>query len=105
MGSNFVSVSELMHAAYFHSRRLARLFPSAFRFTQPHYHNAVGAFMRRPSDPVVLRRHLVATPGLNPDLKSSGLRFRVERLRPRQPGQQQQYDEWQHERDATCLPE
>lgn len=77
---NFVSLAELTRSAFFHSRRMARRFPAAFRFTLHHYDNAVGAFLRREATSMELHRNLAATPGLNPNLKTSRLRYRMARI-------------------------
>ncbi len=75
--ANFTSVQELGRCAYFTSQRLARRFAGAFQLTTPADENAVGAFLRRGSSTHTLRANLRATPGLNPDLKTSRLRYRV----------------------------
>ncbi len=75
--ANFTSVRKLRRCAYYSSRRLARRSSAAFQLTTPVDENAVGAFLRRESSTGNLRANLRATPGLNPDLKSSRLRYRV----------------------------
>ncbi len=75
--ANFTSPQALRRCAYFSSRRLAGRFAGAFQLTTPADENAVGVFLRRPSSTRALRANLRATPGLNPDLKTSRLRYRV----------------------------
>ncbi len=75
--ANFTSALALRRCGYFSSRRLAGRFAGAFQLTTPADENAVGVFLRLPSSPRALRANLRATPGLNPDLKTSRLRYRV----------------------------
>jgi spermidine synthase len=80
LAMNFVSADELGDCAYFTNARVRERFPAAFRFSTPYNDNAVGAFLRRASDSRELREHMKAVPGLNPNLKTSRLRFGVQRL-------------------------
>ena len=75
--ANFTSAQALRSCAYYSSRRLAGRFAGVFQLTTPADENAVGVFLRRPSSTRALRANLRATPGLNPDLKTSRLSYRV----------------------------
>ena len=75
--ANFASVQELRRCAYFSRRGLARRFSAAFQLTTPADENAIGAFLRAASSTGALRATLRATPGLNPDLKTSRLRYQA----------------------------
>ncbi len=75
--ANFTSTQALRDCAYYSSRRLAGRFAGAFQLKTPADENAVGVFLRRPSSPRTLRSNLRATPGLNPDLKTSRLSYRA----------------------------
>ena len=84
--ANFTSIQELRRCGYYHSRRLAGRFSAAFQLTTPVDENAVGAFLRWSSSTGTLRANLRATPGLNPDRKTSRLRYRVRTASPRARG-------------------
>jgi len=77
---NFGSVQELNECAWFGLPAIGKRFAAAFQFTTPLYENAIGAFVRRPTGSAALREQLRSVPGLNPDLKSSKLNYRVCRL-------------------------
>lgn len=77
---NFVGRRELRESGFFRSRRVAGRFAAAFELTTPVDENAVGAFLRAPSDSRTLRRRLTAVPGMNPMLKTSPLRYRIRRI-------------------------
>jgi spermidine synthase len=77
---NFGSAEELMASAYLSQKGVASCFARAFQLTTPLYENAIGAFLCRPSESAVLRQRLRGVPGLNPDLKSSRLNYRIRKL-------------------------
>ncbi len=77
---NFVSRTELRNSGFFRNRRVAQRFAGAFELTTPVDENAVGAFLRKPANSRTLRRRLIATPGLNPRLKSCPLRYQIRRI-------------------------
>jgi spermidine synthase len=77
---NFGSVQELKACACFTQAAVGRQFARAFQLTTPLYENAIGAFLRQPSESAVLRQRLRGVPGLNPDRKSSRLNYRIQRL-------------------------
>jgi spermidine synthase len=77
---NFVSREALRGCAYYRRRDLAARFATAFELGTPVDENKVGVFLRAPSDSRTLRSNLIATPGLNPQLRSSPLRYRIRRI-------------------------
>lgn len=78
--TNFGSTAELRASAYWTSDRIRNRFRSRYRLTTPLYGNVVAALLRRRGTPSQLRAHLRAIPGLNPEVKRTGLRFQVRRL-------------------------
>lgn len=60
--------------------RLQHEFPGALQLRAPYDRNAVAAFFRQPVEARQLRRNLMAVPGLNPQRKSSRLRFECRSL-------------------------
>ena len=78
--SNFVSRRELMQCAFFQNRKLKQSYRSAFLLSAPGYENAIGAFLKIPASTGMLKKNLVETPGLNPDRKTSRLRFKIKCL-------------------------
>jgi spermidine synthase len=78
--SNFVSTRELRRCAYFTDDKIHKQFKACFQLTAPHYENAIGTFLKKDSSQRVLRQHLIDTPQLNPNLKSSRLRYSIRRL-------------------------
>ena len=78
--SNFVSTNELRRCGYFADSRVRRCFGSAFQLTMPLLENGVGAFLRRDADSAELRERLVAHPQLNPNRKSSRLRYNLRKI-------------------------
>ncbi len=78
---NFGSPQELKESAWFQQPAIGKRFAAAFQLTTPLYENAIGAFLRRPSESAVLRQRLRSLPGLNPDNKTSKLSYRICRLK------------------------
>ncbi len=78
--ANFISTLELRHSAYVMDRDLSRRFKAAFQLTTPLNENAIGAFLRMDANRCDLRNRLRATPGLNPELKTSRLSYRIRRI-------------------------
>ena len=78
---NFGSPEELKESAYFTQASIGQRFAAAFQLSTPLYENAIGAFLRQPSDSAVLRERLRHVPGLNPDLASSKLNYRIRKLK------------------------
>ncbi len=75
--SNFATRGELTGSAYRQLPRYRRLFKSGFWLATPQNHNAVGVFLRSAATQSDLRKRLCRIPQLNPDLKSTGLRYRI----------------------------
>ena len=80
---NFISGRELRNAAYFQSSRLAARFKNAFQLTTPLHENVVGVFSRTSTDSRTLRGNLTKVPGLNPNKKTSRLRYHIRRIQCR----------------------
>jgi len=78
--ANFVCPEEFRGCGYFSSEPLARRFKSAFQLTEPHAHNVVGAFLRREATSRSLRQRLRTEPLLDPDRRSTRLRYRIRRI-------------------------
>jgi len=77
---NFISRQELINSAGLSNEHIAGKFSSVFQLTSHYNENFVAAYLREKSTGNELRKNLTATPGLNPDLKTSRLRYRVRRL-------------------------
>jgi spermidine synthase len=77
---NFADGDELRESAYCCSPLINHRFEAAFRMSAPLHENVIGVFLRKNSDSRALRRHLVATPGLNPNNKTSRLRYHIRRM-------------------------
>ncbi len=78
---NFIDRNELLNAAGLTHKAISRKFQSVFQFTSTYNENFVAAFLKRKASSQMLRRRLVATPGLNPRLKTSRLRYRLRQLK------------------------
>jgi spermidine synthase len=77
---NFGSAQELKESAYFTQPAIGKRFARAFQLTTPLYENAIGAFLRQPSESALLRQRLRGVTGLNPDNKTSKLNYRISRV-------------------------
>lgn len=77
---NFISREELFNCAALTRSSIQKKFTSAFQFNSFYNENFVAAFLRRDASSAELRQRLKQTPGLNPSLKSSRLRYRIRRL-------------------------
>lgn len=78
---NFVDKNELKKCAALLNKTINNKFQSIFQFTTVFNENFVGAFVRSEATSQQLRKRLIATPGLNPTLKTSRLRYHVRRLK------------------------
>lgn len=78
---NFIDRDELLNAAGLKHKAISRKFQSVFQFASTYNENFVAAFLRRKVSSQSLRRRLLATPGLNPRLKTSRLRYRLRQLK------------------------
>jgi len=77
---NFVCSRTLRDCAYFSSRRIAHRFASVFQLTLPLYENLVGAFLKTESSSRILRKNLIATPGLDHACGPNRLAYRIRRI-------------------------
>ncbi|MGD8566825.1 MAG: hypothetical protein PVJ39_01880 [Gammaproteobacteria bacterium] len=78
--TNFVSSRQLRACAYFTDDKIHKQFKACFQFTAPNYENAIGAFLKKESNQRTLRQNLTDIPQLNPNLKSSRLRYNIRRV-------------------------
>ena len=78
---NFLDKPSARSSAGLANPRVNQKFSSIFQLTSPYNENVAVAYLRRASTSQTLRKHLVATPGLNPNLKTSRLRYSVRRLK------------------------
>jgi spermidine synthase len=78
---NFIDRNELNSCAALTKPAIGARFPSIFQLTTSFNENYAGVYLCKPSSSGQLRKRLVATPGLNPALKTSRLRYRVRRLK------------------------
>jgi len=77
---NFINKSELSQSAGLTNPFIAKKFSSVFQLTSCFNENFVAAYVRAEASSKVLRTNLINTPGLNPNLKTSRLRYRVRQL-------------------------
>ncbi len=80
--ANFVSNKEFKQCAYFSYTTIQKRILSAFRLSQPTQENIVAAFLKKNVEAKILRHNLAAIPGLNPNLKSSRLRYHLRTIKP-----------------------
>ena len=78
---NFLDKKSARSSAGLADLRISRKFRSVFQFTAPYNENVAVAYLKRASTSRALRKRLVATPGLNPNLKTTRLRYNVRRLK------------------------
>ncbi|MDH5484609.1 MAG: oxidoreductase [Gammaproteobacteria bacterium] len=78
---NFLSKDELMQSAGLRHKSVSHRFKSVFQLGSCLDENFVGVFLRRKVTARLLRKRLMETPGLNPALKTSRLRYRIRCLK------------------------
>jgi len=78
---NFLDMQSARSSAGLTNPGVSQNFSSIFQLTTPYNENVAIAYLKRPSTSQALRKHLAATPGLNPALKSTRLRYRARRLK------------------------
>ncbi|UCB56125.1 MAG: hypothetical protein JSW45_06230 [Thiotrichales bacterium] len=78
---NFLDRQTARSSAGLTNPRINRKFSSIFQLTTPYNENVAIAYLKRASTSQALRKRLIATPGLNPRLKTSRLRYLVRRLK------------------------
>jgi spermidine synthase len=78
---NFLDKRSAQSSAGLTNARIKQNFSSIFQLTSQYNENVAVAYLRRASTSRALRKHLVSTPGLNPRLKTSRLRYKAHRLK------------------------
>ncbi len=78
---NFIDQQELKNSAGLANKKISANFASIFQLTAAYHENYSAAYLRQVSTSAQLRKRLVATPGLNPNLKTSRLRYRIRSLK------------------------
>ena len=78
---NFIDRDELKNSAGLTNPKISTGFASVFQLTSTFNENFAGAYLKQSSDSRQLRKRLVQTPGLDPTLKTSRLRYKVRRLK------------------------
>jgi len=78
---NFLDNKSARSSAGLSNQRVSQQFSSIFQLTAPFNENVAVAYLKRASTSQVLRKHLVSTPGLNPNLKTSRLRYKARCLK------------------------
>ena len=78
---NFIDREELKNCAALTTSGINSKFASVFQLTTTFNENFAGVFLRKSSTSQLLRKRLQLTPGLNPELKTSRLRYKVRRLK------------------------
>ena len=79
--ANYVDLKELKNSAGLSSQSISKRFASIFQLTSQYNENSVGAFVRKKVSSQQLRSRLILTPGLNPSLKTSRLRYRIRKFK------------------------
>jgi len=74
---NFASLTELKSCAWFHDPDVQARFKAAFQLTKPQYENTVAAFLTEHATSRQLRQNLARVPGLDPDIKSTRISYRI----------------------------
>jgi len=77
---NFINKEELLNSAGLAHASTRKRFDSVFQFNNCLNENYVAAYLKKAATSRQLRKRLVDTPGLNPGLKTSRLRYRVRKL-------------------------
>lgn len=77
---NFINRQELMESAGLVHKPIKKKFASVFQMTSCFNENFVAAYVRKSVTSRELRNNLIAIPGLNPNLKTSRLRYRIRSL-------------------------
>ena len=78
---NFIDREELNRSAGLSLPSISRSFHSVFRLSSSFDENFVAAYLRKKTRSAELRNRLVATDGLNPNLKTSRLRYSIRQLK------------------------
>ena len=78
---NFIDREELRNSAGLANPRISAKFDSIYQLTTTYNENFSAVYLRQVSSSQQLRKRLRIIPGLNPDLKTSRLRYKVRRLK------------------------
>lgn len=78
---NYADLNDLKNSAGLNSKSINKRFLSIFQLANQYDENFVGVFVRKKVSSKQLRARLVKTPGLNPELKTSRLRYRIKKLK------------------------
>ncbi|VAW61967.1 hypothetical protein MNBD_GAMMA09-890 [hydrothermal vent metagenome] len=78
---NFINRDELLSSAGLKNPYIAEKFSSVFRLNSCFNENFVAAYVKKRVSSGELRKNLIDTPGLNPTLKTSRLRYSIRRLK------------------------
>ena len=76
---NFLDKKSARSSAGLTNPGVNQRFGSIFQLTTPYNENVAIAYLKRASTSQALRKHLVATPGFNPHLKTTRLRYKARR--------------------------
>lgn len=79
--SNFIDKLDIAQSAVFSNQSINNRFSSIYQFTSSYNENFVAAFFKRPMNTRLFHKCLSETPGLNPKLKTSRLRFKLRKLK------------------------
>ena len=79
--SNFIDKAEISQSAVFSNQSIARQLPSVYRLASTYNENFVAAFFKKPTSARLFHQRLRETPGMNPRLKTSRLRFKLRKLK------------------------
>lgn len=77
---NFVDRASVLKSAPVKQTTMASRFKSVFQFSTPYNENRVAAYLKIKADSQILRQRLLETPGLNPRLKTSRLRYTIKNI-------------------------
>ena len=77
---NFATQAELRSCACIHDLDIRKQFDSAYRLNKPQYENTIAAFLTGTSSSRQLRQNLIREPGLNPNVKSTRLNYRIRKI-------------------------
>lgn len=78
---NFTDRDEIKKSAGLTNKKISAGFASVFQFNATFNENFAVAYLKQSSNSRQLRKRLVQTPGLNPALKTSRLRYRIRQLK------------------------
>jgi spermidine synthase len=77
---NFASHTDFKSCGYFHATDVRKQFGSAFRLYKSQFENTVATFLAETSTSRQLRRNLAREHGLNPNVKSTRLNYRIRQI-------------------------